>query len=116
VAARRRVEEGRHQAGPRRRRRGRGERRGAPATSSVAEERRRRRRARLVAAAAQEAPDGDLPRLPVLHDGPVHQRYQAFHCNGPGDRPIDGLDNTLLVDELLASSREKFSEPHFRML
>lgn len=91
LAAGRRAEERRRQAGAgpgRRRRRGRGQRRrrGVPAAAAScrvhAEE--RRRSTRLVVVAVQQAASyGDLvPRLPVLHDGSVHQRDQAFHCNG----------------------------------
>jgi hypothetical protein len=101
LAARRRAEERRRQAaaGPGcRRRRGRGHRRrrGVPAAAACcrvndAEERRRTTRLLLVVAVQQAACDGDLvPRLPVLHDGPVHQRNQAFHCSS-GDRELATL-------------------------
>lgn len=104
LAARRRAEERRRQAaaGPGcRRRRGRGHRRrrGVPAAAAAAaccrvndaEERRRTTRLLVVVAVQQAACDGDLvPRLPVLHDGPVHQRNQAFHCSS-GDPELATL-------------------------
>jgi len=62
----------------------------AAARVDDAEERRRTTRLVVVVAAVQQAAsDGDLmPRLPVLHDGSVHQRDQAFHCNGDRELAI----------------------------
>jgi hypothetical protein len=110
---RRRPEEGRHEAGPRRRRRG------APA--GVADEERTRRRARRrrwLVAELQEASDGGLPRLPVLHDGSVHQRYEAFHCylsrSGERERERE-LVETRHCKQALSSARAT-NKPHTRML
>jgi hypothetical protein len=69
---RRRAEKRRHQCRGDTRRRRRG----------VAEQQRARRRRRPISSVELEpaAPQLQLPPLPVLHHGPVHQRYQPLHC------------------------------------